>query len=391
MHTGKPSKDAVAALVVVGTSARLLAECARAGGFEVHALDVFGDADTLRLAHSWQSIRVDGRLAIDGAALEAALRRFAAAGRVQGWIAGSGLEAAPDLLARAAACLPLLGNDAATVAQLRTPADFHSTLGRLGIRAPQVRLAMPPEPAGWLFKDAHACGGWHVRAARRAPAVIGAGGHFQRFQSGTPMSALFVADARRWQLVMLSLQLVGAPAPRRYAHRGNLGPVTLGAQPWAQLCHALDALVPAYGLRGINGLDFLLDGDELWVLEINPRPTASLALLDASAQVALLRQQVALSRGASVGAAVLAPAAPGVRASEVVFARAGGEVSAAAAATLAGFGFCRDLPAAGAKFAKGDPVCTVLAAAEDCAAALAALQARRDAVLACVQAEVAPA
>lgn len=377
------------ALVVAGLSARLLAECAHAAGFEVHALDVFGDADTLALARSWQPIGVPGRLAVDAAALEAALARLAATTKLAGWIAGSGLEAVPAALARAAASLPLLGNAPATMAALRTPAHFHAVLAELGIAAPAVSLEAPAECAGWLYKDAHGCGGWHVRPARRAPACLGAGGHFQRFQPGVPMSALLLADGRRWQLALVSAQLVGAPAPRRYAHRGNIGPVQLGAQPWAQLCRALDGLVPAFGLRGINGVDFLLEGEALWMLEVNPRPTAALAVLDARTQARLLRRHVALCRGAQLPAHSGAHCAPvvacaAVGGSEVVFARAPGQLSAQAAAALAAFGFCRDRPAAGAKFAEGDPLCTVLARAESVEAVRARLHAHRNAVLACV-------
>lgn len=381
-------KEARPALVVVGTSARLLAECAGAGGFQVHALDVFGDVDTRRLARSWQSIATPGRFAIDGRALEAALARFAASAEVLGWIAGSGLEAAPAVLARAAACLPLLGNVAATMTQLRMPAHFHAVLRELGVRAPSIRVDAPRDPAGWLFKDAHACGGWHVRAAARAPAQLGAGGHFQRFQHGVPMSALFLADGEHWQLLTLSAQLVGAPAPRRYAQRGSLGPIALAARPWAQLQHVLDGLTCAFALRGVNGIDFLVDCEELWVLEVNPRPTASLAVLDAATQGAVLREHVELCRGARLRTTAALAALPGVRASEVVFASARGEVSARAAAALAELDFCRDLPHAGAKFANGDPLCTVLAQAADADAARALLQARRTAVLALVTADL---
>lgn len=384
-----------ATLVVAGLSARLLAECARAAGFEVHALDVFGDADTVQLARSWQPIGVPGRLAVDGAALESALARLSATGEVAGWIAGSGLEAVPEALARAAARLPLLGNAPAVMAALRTPAHFHAVLAQLGIAAPPVRLEAPGERAGWLYKDAHGCGGWHVRAARRAPACAGAGAHFQRFQPGEPMSALFLADGRRWELALVSAQLMGAPAPRRYAHRGNIGPLPLGARPWAQLRRALDGLVPAFGLRGLNGIDFLLDDEALWVLEVNPRPTASLAVLDAGAQADLLRRHVALCRGAQLPACAArrAPARPHaqVGGSEVVFARAPGQLSAQAAAALAASGFCRDRPAAGAKFAEGDPLCTVRAHAESAGAVLARLHAHRDAVLAWVYPPAPPA
>src|SRR5207342_2359036 len=43
----------------------------------------------------------------------------------------------------------------------------------------------------------------------------------------------------------------------------------------------LDRLVRVTGLRGLNGLDFMLDGAEVCALEVNPRPTATFELYDA--------------------------------------------------------------------------------------------------------------
>ncbi len=382
MSTAKRNATTNESLVAVGTSARLLVDCAHAAGIGVHALDVFGDVDTRRRALSWQPIGSGQGLKIDGTALEAALQRFAADPQVLGWVVGSGLEADPALLARCARRLPLLGNRPQTVAALRSPARFHALLAELEIAAPQICLHPPGEPQGWLFKDAHACGGWHVRAAARAPAHRGPGGYFQRHQAGEPMSLTLLADGRQWRSLMLARQLVGAPAPRPYGLRGGVGPLRLCAAAWARLERAADRLVAANGLIGLNGIDFLLDGEKVWLLEVNPRPVASLALFDTAAQGLLLRAHLAVCGGATVEQVALPPAMDGVRASEVVFARQPLTLSAEAAQWLAAQPHCRDLPAAGAKAAKGDPLCSVLASAADPELALALLQARREEVLA---------
>ncbi len=41
---------------------------------------------------------------------------------------------------------------------------------------------------------------------------------------------------------------------------------------------ACEAVVARFGVRGAFGIDAIWDGRDLWVLEVNPRPTASLEL-----------------------------------------------------------------------------------------------------------------
>ncbi|NUT14983.1 MAG: hypothetical protein HOQ33_10835, partial [Cupriavidus sp.] len=79
-------------LAVAAISARMLAEAARDDGFEVEALDLFGDADTRRASTRWHGIGEPASLQVDGARLLAALQALAQGGRVAGWVAGAGFE-----------------------------------------------------------------------------------------------------------------------------------------------------------------------------------------------------------------------------------------------------------------------------------------------------------
>jgi len=168
----------------------------------------------------------------------------------------------------------------------------------------------------------------------------------------------------------------------------------------------LDALAAEFGLRGVNGLDFLLDGERLSVLEVNPRPPASIALYRDVLPGGMLRAHVAASREgelpdvqeAGSGGRIPADAATvmttggggaidGCEASanlralhrgfELVFADRHCIVGEIAANTLARLGWCHDLPAAGTRFGPGDPVCTVSAADPSLAGVQARLARRR--------------
>lgn len=354
----------------------MLAEGARDGGYRPLALDLFGDADTRRAAEAWWPIGAPTALAIDGAALLAALGSIAAAGEACGWIAGGGFEADPALLAAAAGVLPLVGNAPEVFAQVRSPAWFFGRLAALGIAHPTTAFAPPSDPAGWLRKDAGSSGGWHVlplSAPDRTEDAAAAGRYYQRHAPGEPMSALFLADGRRCRLIGVSRQIVRRLGGRPYVFRGCLGPVGLPPALLRELEALLDALVADMALRGLNGLDFLLDGDTLAVLELNPRPSASMDLYRGALPGGLVRAHVrACVEGYLPARDALGGAGAGVRGFEVVYASRRARLPAPAATP-----WCHDVPAGDAEVGWGEPICTVSAAAPTEAAAVALLARRR--------------
>lgn len=375
-------------IALAANSARSLVECAHAAGLRAVALDVFGDVDTCRLAESCIPIGGAG-LAMDRAALLAALAALRARGDVAGWVAGSGFEAQLDLLAEAAAVLPLIGNRPEAVRRARSPAAFAALLDVLGIAHPEFSAVRPADPHGWLVKDAHACGGWHVRPAEAVAAPgAGAGIHFQRRIEGEAYSCLFLCAADALHVLGFSRQIVRPLGGRPYVYRGGLGPVALPIAVLAQMRDAALKLTRALGLVGLNGIDFILDpAGRPWLLELNPRPTAALQLFDAAYGGVLLRAHIDACCGRTI--ALPEPADEGVRGFETVFARRAAQVDAAAAAWLAAQPWCCDIPQPGTRHAWGDPLCTVRAEAASEAAVRARLSERRRAVTARLQSRTA--
>lgn len=376
MHLAPPS------IALVARSARSLVECARQSGYAAIALDVFGDLDTRAAAIEHVAIG-DGGLRIAPQRLLAALGGLRAQGDVMGWVAGSGFEAQLELLEAAAGVLPLIGNTPATVARVRTPGNFLALLARLDIAHPPSRLSAPADPRGWLSKDAHACGGWHVRrleAANRGPARPGRGAYFQRELPGAPMSALFLADGEAARVVGVARQIVRPLGRRPFVFRGGVGPVAMAEAVAAQLAHIAGRLTTALALRGLNGIDFIVDADgTVQLLELNPRPTAAINLFQDAFEVGLLRAHVLACEGRL--SPLRARCAPAVRGYETVFARAAGQVSAALVRALLDSGWCADVPTAGTRHARAGPVCTVFAHGPSVVEVEARLVERRCAVL----------
>lgn len=355
-------------LAVAAISARAMAEAAADDGFDVVALDLFGDVDTRRAASRWLPIGAPGSLHIDGVRVLAALRELArereGGAPVVGWVAGSGFEGEPDLLEQGAAVLPLIGTAAAAVRRLRDPMVFFGFLAAERLPHPQVIFEAPEEPAGWLMKDAHGCGGWHVR---RAPwpkdERPSARRYFQREMPGLPMSATFIANGRDVHVLGFNELSVRSNGARPFVFCGAVGPVPVAADMARRVTAIALALTAEFELCGLCSLDFMRDGDAIGVLEVNPRPPASMSFYRRAADSAGLMQ--AHLRACLQGE--LPPATPShardIEGMEIVFARRPLQLAAAAARQLAAWPGIRDLPDAGQRFDIDDPVCTLTASA----------------------------
>jgi uncharacterized protein len=362
-------------LVVAALSARMLAEAARDEGFEVVALDLFGDADTRRASLQWRSIGDPHTLRIDGERLLAALREIARTGRAIGWIAGSGFEGRPELLALGAKQLPWLGNPAEAVRRVRDPQAFFEVLDAHRIAHPAVRFTPPADPSGWLLKDAHGCGGLHIR--RAAGAAMEAHHYFQREAPGVPMSATFLADGCNARVLGFNRQTVRAVAGRPFAFCGVIGPVPMPPEAAERMTAAVRTLARAFGLCGLGSLDFLLDGAQAQVLEINPRPPASLALYGKPWRP--IADHIQACRDGNLPPMPSMPR-DGVVGTETVYAEHAMHLDAADVARLAARGDCHDLPVTAARFETGAPVCSVSARGANADQVQARLAAARDAV-----------
>ena len=375
------------AIVLAGLSARMMVEAAARDGYLPLALDVFGDLDTRSQAAHWQSIGRASELRIDGARFIAALERLAQRGDVIGWVAGSGFEAQPDLLEAGARCLRLLGTPPEDVRRVRNPHCFFGWLDSQGTPHPEVCWQCPPPSSGWLAKRADSAGGWHIRrvddlaadATDQAQAHGEASSYYQREVAGTPMSALFVGNGTCAQVLGFNQLIVQPVGPHPFVYCGAVGPVYLAAAHASALQRLLDASVAEFGLKGLGSLDFMLERTRLSVLELNPRPSASMALYSS---VPLMRSHVLACRQS----ALPSPQAPGcaslpVQGSEIIYAPGPLRVSAEAAAWLACQRDVHDLPASGAAFVAGNPVCSISAHGGHALQVRERLSRRRDAVL----------
>jgi predicted ATP-grasp superfamily ATP-dependent carboligase len=367
----------MALLLIAAVTGRALAASAARGGYSVVVLDFFADRDTRAVARHVEAVTAAGALRFDRTALLRAADRLAP--RSAPLVYGAGFEGRPGLLARLATGRELLGNPADVIASVRDPRQFFPLLGRLDIPYPESRFGIPDEVAGWLVKNPGGAGGTQVRLATRRP--IRAGCYYQRLEPGEASSVLFLADGRRARVVGFNRQWVRPRPPQwPFLYGGAVGTAPIPASVASTIEERLDALVRATGLVGLNGLDFLLDGDRWAALELNPRPTATMELYDPDYPDGLFRLHLLACHG-SLPTAQATPRA--ARAHAIVHAPAAWEATPA-------FRFpawCRDIPMPGTRVAPGLPVCSVHAEAASPDLAVAAVEDRRARLEAALAAE----
>jgi predicted ATP-grasp superfamily ATP-dependent carboligase len=180
---------------------------------------------------------------------------------------------------------------------------------------------------------------------------------------GLPCSAVFVADGRECRLLGISEQLIGEKAfgCGGFRYCGSiLGPIGSGERDWNDLVDRTGQIVSAiareFQLVGVNGMDFILKGGVVYPLEINPRYTASMELVERAYGINIFEVHLlacdgqlpdfelgAQASGEFLGKAILYAPEPLVFHDPATWFERG----------------ARDLPFDGDRIGRGKPVCTL--------------------------------
>jgi uncharacterized protein len=337
-------------VLVVAVSARMLAQLAAADGYDVTALDRFGDVDLRAVASCATAGSNDALTALaDGVEAEAV-------------VYGAGFENRPDLVGRLAHGRELLGTPPELLAPVRDPWALAAAARAAGARAPDTRSVPAALPAPnavrghWLRKPLRSGGGRGVRAwagGRLAPTEV-----LQRRVAGLSCSAVAIGDGRRAAVLGLTEQLHRRPG---FGWMGNLTPPRLPGAELAELDGQLravcDEVAARFGVLGAFGVDAVWDGRAAWVLEVNPRPPASLELFGPGC----FRAHVRGARGVTLPAAEV-PA--GTRCAKVKLVLFADRDLRAPDPGWWPAGLVRDIPRAGETIKRGAPVCTLLSSGD---------------------------
>ncbi|MBC6414615.1 MAG: ATP-grasp domain-containing protein [Chromatiales bacterium] len=350
-------------LLLIATSVRVLLESARRGGYTAAVIDGFCDREVMQHARYAErvSLCADGRL--DDAELAKAIKNTTEryAETLSAVIVGSGIEgcsAASDAIAQSG--LQWLGN-----ARTR-----YSSAERLTCHFGSDKLAaMPDDRPPYLYKSTTGNGGLHIYSDDQS-APKSDDYYRQSYLPFASISHLFIADGRRIETVGFSTQW--------HAKHDAAHPFCFGG---AISSHDLDescitqagGYAETLGLRGLNNIDYLYDGEKLYFLELNPRPSATMILYDSDYPTGLLHAHISACRGE--GLAQPERIAPEIRGFAILYADQRMHLPA-------DFDWpdeATDVPVAqpqGYRIEKNTPICTLHAQAADAADVLTILQAQ---------------
>ncbi len=331
-------------ILIIAGSARMLAQEARAAGLKPLLIDLYADLDAQDYVQDFKQIP-----SLAAEHLIPAVDYFIKAYAVTAVIYGSGFESHPDSLRYLADRLRVLGNTPETFINLHDKPAFFSGLDRLNIPYPRVCFKPPMFADNWLLKPMQGQGGVGIK--RHYPEdCAGPAVYWQQYQAGTQHSVLFLADGQGVQVIGFNTQwAVDLGVNRQFMFSGIINHCDLSRILQQQITGWLRQLVPLFGLKGLNALDFIRSGDDIWVLEINPRPSASMQLYDAD----LLTRHIK----ASLGELTDYPQSSGYTGYQIVYAQQD---------VMIPDGFvwpdgCMDLPGSGVICRTGQPICSIIA------------------------------
>jgi predicted ATP-grasp superfamily ATP-dependent carboligase len=339
------------AIIVVGYSARALAFSANRAGFAPLSIDVFGDDDTGE--KSLAAVKLEGGLS-DGLTLDkvaGAVEMLINAHDPIGLVYGAGFEHQPEAIVAIARKTRIFGNDAETLKRAKDPLALAGLCAAIGVHHPPIASAPRDEPELWLMKRRGGAGGGHITvAAGSSPASPDC--YFQRRIAGQSVSALFLASEKKAEIIGLSVQWTAPTRASPFRYGGAAGPIDIGAAQAEEIARSIASITSELALVGLNSADFLISADAVWLIEINPRPGATLDVFEPD-QGALFAHHVAACEGH------LTPYSSGLafKAAEIVYAPH--EIVLRDERNWPDW--VVDRPSPGTRIAAGDPLCTTLA------------------------------
>jgi predicted ATP-grasp superfamily ATP-dependent carboligase len=273
-------------ILIIGMSVRAMAESAVHSGYTVEGLDAFGDLDLQDLIKCY-SLKRDFNIGFSATALFDASHGLS----FDDVAYTSNLENHPEVVRRFARHHRVLGNSANVLVRVRHWPTLSRMITQAGFQIPETIYDgdnWQPNPARIWLRKPILSGGGHDITFCHDKASPGRGFMFQEYMPGLGCSASFFANGRECVVVGLTEQLLGRPEFGSYGFHycGNLLPLdaardlSTGLAILDQVQEIAMLVTREFGLVGVNGMDWVLNNDQVFLTEINPRYAASMELIE---------------------------------------------------------------------------------------------------------------
>jgi predicted ATP-grasp superfamily ATP-dependent carboligase len=263
------SRSSDRSILLVGATVRAAAESARRAGYCPIAVDLYGDRETRVAAERWHSL-ADFREAV-----ETQGRIADGHGNCPVAIVG-GIDGGYDWLRNVPN--PFRGAAPQMFAQSDGPEFLCNLADHASVAFPEFRCSGPARE-GWLIKRRFGSGGMGVQYCRdRNP--IADDCYIQEPVRGRVFGASYLGDGRQAILLGVCRLLKKRIVPLPFVFAGAIGPIKL-TQPLVQAFKRLgDAYLAAVPMVGPFNIDVVVEGTSVTLLEVNPRWSGSMEILE---------------------------------------------------------------------------------------------------------------
>ena len=353
--------DRDATLAVVGASARAAAFSLLRAGYRIVTADLFADADLARQCRAHRITPYPEGFA-----------DWLPKANCNAWLYTGALENHPALIDRLSVFRQLYGHSGDTLRRARDPLLLQSVLQRAGLHFPTTeRAKKSPQRKNWLGKTYRGSCGSGVSS-------MAGTGFVQQRLDGMPLSAVYIGS----QLVGVTRQFVGEPwtGASEFQYCGSIAPWPLKPATRQQLERLGSSLHDEFELTDLYGVDFMLVGDVAWTLEVNPRYTAAVEVVEQASGLDVFR--CASENAAALLSTATQQLTPNTKGSSLKRVDACGKVILYAKAPLAiterlsqsllqragdlPWPQMADIPVAGTVISVGQPILTLFATGASC-------------------------
>lgn len=270
------------AVLLIALSARPYVQALKEAGYCTIVIDGFLDQETRFFADEAYQVVFDG-LGFDSGAFQAQFTQLIHRHVCIGCLYGAGLEAQPELLNLVKAHMPVLGNPPKVLQSIKAPDVFFQKCAATSIAFPPWQFRPPKLSSNdrWLRKTIGGAGGNHIQFAKPTDQA-NEQDYFQKAMEGETVSVLFLSTPRSLNANAIILgvhtQWAAATDATPYRLGGLVALDELDSDVEHKLQIITQKLTAAFDLIGLNALDVIVQGGEVFVLELNPRLSLSLDL-----------------------------------------------------------------------------------------------------------------
>lgn len=271
---------------VVGASGRSAAESVRQAGFRAVVVDLYADRDSGEACDVLQIESFPDSIVAQLNALESGIILLA-----------GGMENRLDLVAALGQYHRVLGPNVDQIKRFRDIEhlmwSIHQSTRSGVLQFPETVYSHSEAntESKWLCKSYFGCGGFHIeRLTNDRSKMLNDGNYyFQQEVAGRSVGTVFLCDQSKVQLLGATAALSSAmhesltgrqPALPPMAYRGSYGTIELTSLVQDAMCHWAYLLTRDLDFTGIIQADWIVTDNTAWLLEINPRWTASMEIIE---------------------------------------------------------------------------------------------------------------